>query len=179
VETGEHCFGSQDLSRSFRAARNQALHRVLRRLPYDFIVALIEGLEGADVIAPGKLFAGESGGCAVGVTLRALDRSYRGRWVMWGRSRSIRGFRRELAREVPHLYALEQVFDRSVLLAAQGHPAAPRRQVAKAVARWVADEARAELVLRELDSDWLNRAVGEVEAERPGPAGLAPVPAFA
>lgn len=59
-------FGPRDIYRSFRAERNVALHRVLKRLPDPFIVALIEGLEQADVITPGRLFSGERGGCAVG-----------------------------------------------------------------------------------------------------------------
>jgi hypothetical protein len=157
-------FASSQLDRAFRAERNEALHRVLRRLPDDFVAPLIEGLEGADVITPGKLFAGESGGCAVGVTLRAMEPSYRGRWLLLGRSRSIRGFRRLLAQRVPHLYALEQVFDRSVVLARARHPEANEAEVALAVARWVADEARAELVLREMKADWLNQAVAGLTA---------------
>jgi hypothetical protein len=171
-------FASRHLTRSFRGERNQALHRVLRRLPYDFLVALIEGLEAADVIVPGKLFAGDRGGCAVGVTLRALDPSYRGRWVMWGRSRSIVGFRRRLARRVPYLYALEQVFDRSVRLALERSPEAPPGQVAKAVAQWVADEARTELVLREMNSEWLDRVIDRLRSGQRD-RGAAPAPAFA
>lgn len=116
-DLGDTAFTSANLPRGFRAERNEALHHVLRSLPYDFIVAMIEGLEGADVITPGKLFAGERGGCVVGVTLRALDPDCRGRWVIWGKGRSVCGFRRRLAIRVPHLYALGQVFDRSVELA--------------------------------------------------------------
>ena len=78
-------FQARHIYRSFRAERNQALHHVLGRLPDEFIVALIEGLEGADVITPGRLFAGHRGGCAVGVTLRAIDPGYRGRKLVWGR----------------------------------------------------------------------------------------------
>ncbi len=87
-----------EITRGFRAERNEALHRVLRRLPYDFIVALIEGLEAADVITPGRLFAGHSGGCAVGVTLRAMEPRYRGRRIVWGRlvRRSVVTLRRRL-----------------------------------------------------------------------------------
>lgn len=151
-------FGTKDIYRSFRAERNQALHPVLRRLPFDFIVALIEGLEGADVITPGSLFAGRRGGCAVGVTLRALDPGLRGRRLIWGRRlrRSIRRLRRSLAREVPHLYALEHVFDRSVLMLQAQFPHVPASKVAEATALWVAGEARAELILRELNSEWLD-----------------------
>jgi hypothetical protein len=160
ADPGDKAFGSKDLPRGFRAERIEALHRVLRKLPDDFIVALIEGLEGADVITPGKLFAGESGGCAVGVTLRALDpESFGGRWVIWGRSRSVIGFRRRLAKRVKHLYALEQVFDRSVKLARARNPLSSGREVAMAVAVWVADEARTELVLREMNSEWMERAL--------------------
>lgn len=165
-------FGPQDIYRSFRAERNQALHPVLRRLPFEFIVALIEGLEGADVITPGRLFAGHRGGCAVGVTLRAIDPSLQGRRLVWGRRlhRSIRRLRRSLARDVPHLYALEQVFDRSVLMLQAEFPLAPPTLVARATALWVAAEARTELILREMNSDWLDRILATQSAE----AGSAP-----
>jgi hypothetical protein len=154
-------FGPQDIYRSFRRDRNQALHPVLRRLPHEFIVALIEGLEGADVITPGRLFAGERGGCAVGVTLRALDPDLRGRRMIWGtRFRtSIWRLRRSLARQVPHLYALEHVFDRSVLMLQARFPQVPPAEVAEATALWIAAEARCELTIRELHSDWLDELV--------------------
>jgi hypothetical protein len=154
-------FGPRDIYRSFRAERNQALHPVLRQLPFEFIVALIEGLEGADVITPGRLFAGQRGGCAVGVTLRALDPGVRGRRLIWGRRlrRSIRRLRRSLAREVPHLYALEHVFDRSVFMLRAQFPRVPADKIAEATALWVAGEARAELILRELNSEWLDRVL--------------------
>ena len=155
-------FGPQHIYRSFRAERNQALHRVLRRLPYEFVIALIEGLENADEITPGRLFAGDSGGCATGVTLRALDPSLRGRQFVRGRRlrRSVLRLRRSLAREVPHLYALEHVFDRSVEMLREEHPLVPKTLVAEATALWVAAEARTELVLRELDSQWIDGIFG-------------------
>jgi hypothetical protein len=154
-------FGPQDIYRSFRAERNEALHRVLRRLPYEFLVALIEGLEQADVITPGRLFAGDRGGCAVGVTLRILNPRYRGRRLIWGRRvrRSVARLRRRQADEISHLYALEQVFDRSVLLLQERFSDAPAGEVAIATALWIAGEARVELVLREMSSDWLERIV--------------------
>ena len=157
-------FGPRDVYRSFRAERNVALHRVLKRLPDPFIVALIEGLEGADVITPGRLFAGRSGGCAVGVTLRVLYPRYRGRRLIRGRrlKKSVMRLRRKLAFEVSHLFALEQVFDRSVLLLQERFSEVPAADVAKATALWIAGEARTELVLRELDSDWLAETVREV-----------------
>ena len=166
-------FQARDVYRSFRAERNQALHHVLGRLPDPFIVALIEGLEGADVITPGRLFAGYRGGCAVGVTLRALDPGYRGRRLVWGRRlrRSIFGLRRSLAREVRHLYALEQVFDRSVYMLQEEFPHVPGEQIAEATAHWVAGEARAELLLREMNADWIERIAVEREPDpllRPG-----------
>jgi hypothetical protein len=159
TETSPTGFGPQEIHRSFRAERNQALHPVLRRLPYEFIVALIEGLDGADVITPGRLFAGDRGGCAVGVTLRAIDPDFRGRRLIWGRRlrRSIKRLRRSLAREVPHLYALEQVFDRSVLMLQARFPHVRAQKVAEATALWVAAEARTELILREMNSEWLDR----------------------
>lgn len=172
--SGDTAFTSVDLPRGFRAERNQALHRVLRRLPGDFVVALIEGLEAADVITPGRLLAGDRGGCAVGVTLRALDpESFGGRWLMWGRSRSVHGFRRRLAKRVSHLYALEQVFDRSVEIAVAAFPGASPEQVAKAVAAWVADEARTELVLREMNSEWMDRVMARLAAHGEAVRGAA------
>ncbi|MDX6582880.1 MAG: hypothetical protein QOI10_2064 [Solirubrobacterales bacterium] len=163
-------FQVRHIYRSFRAERNEALHRVLGRLPDDFIVALIEGLEGADVITPGRLFAGYRGGCAVGVTLRALDPGYRGRRLVWGRRlrRSIIGLRRSLAREVDHLYALEQVFDRSVHMLQAQFPRVPGEQVAEATAHWVAGEARTELLLREMSSEWIERI--SLDREQPARA---------
>jgi hypothetical protein len=158
-------FGPQDIYRSFRAERNEALHRVLRRLPYEFLVALIEGLEQADVITPGRLFAGDRGGCAVGVTLRVLNPRYRGRRLIWGRrvQRSVARLRRRQAGEISHLYALEQVFDRSVLMLQERFTEAPAGEVAIATALWIAGEARVELVLREMSSDWLERIVAAPE----------------
>ena len=172
-------FGPEDVHRSFRAERNVALHRVLRRLPYDFIVALIEGLENADVITPGRLFAGYRGGCAVGVTLRALDPSLRGRRLIRGRrlQKSVLRLRRSLAREVPHLYALEHVFDRSVEMLREEYPLVPATLVAEATALWVAAEARTELVLREMNSEWLDGLVAEELVEEPwAPGDPAPDP---
>ena len=154
-------FTARDIYRSFRADRNIALHRVLRRLPDRFIAALAEGLEQADVITPGQLFAGRSGGCAVGVTLRVLYPKYRGRRLLFGRRlrRSVMLLRRGLAREVSHLHALEEVFDRSVLLLQEHFEHVPPEQVAEATAHWIAGEARTELLLREMNSDWLDELV--------------------
>jgi hypothetical protein len=73
---------------------------------------------------------------------------------------------------VPHLYALEQVFDRSVLMLQAEFPLAPPTVVAKATALWVAAEARTELILREMNSDWLDRILATRSAE----AGPAPSP---
>jgi hypothetical protein len=162
-------FSARDIYRSFRADRNLALHRVLRRLPDRFIAALAEGLEQADVITPGQLFAGERGGCAVGVTLRVLYPQYRGRRLIWGRRlrRSVMGLRRGLASEVSHLHALEEVFDRSVLLLQEHFKEVPPHAVAEATAHWIAGEARVELVLREMQSDWLDRIVDRVTAPAP------------
>ena len=179
-------FGPRDIYRSFRAERNQSLHRVLRRLPYRFLVALIEGLEQADVITPGRLFAGDRGGCAVGVTLRVLDPRYRGRRLVWGRRlrRSIARLRRDQAGEISHLYALEQVFDRSVLMLQERFRNAPPDEVAIATALWIAGEARVELVLRELNSDWLERIVptpvaASTDRFAPEPLAVQPSPALA
>ncbi|MFL5870140.1 MAG: hypothetical protein ACJ75R_03610 [Solirubrobacterales bacterium] len=168
-EISRRTFSARDIYRSFRADRNVALHRVLRRLPDRFIAGLAEGLEQADVITPGQLFAGERGGCAVGVTLRTLYPKYRGRRLIFGRRlrRSVVGLRRGLAREVSHLYALEEVFDRSVLLLQHHFADVPPNDVAEATAHWIAGEARTELLLREMHSDWL----AEIVAERAPVAG--------
>lgn len=159
-------FSPRDIYRSFRADRNIALHRILRRLPDEFIVALAEGLEQADVITPGRLFAGHRGGCAVGVTLRVLYPRYRGRRLVWGRRlrRSVRALRRGMAREVNHLFALEEVFDRSVILLQQHFSNVPRERVAEATAHWIAGEARTELLMREMRSDWLDDVVAKLTA---------------
>jgi hypothetical protein len=134
------------ISRAFRADRNEPLHRVLRALPGDFLVALIEGLERADRIVAGRLFAGKSGGCVVGVTLRMIEPEFRGRRMIWGR------------------------------WARRG---ADGREVAKAVALWVAAEARTELLLREMTAAWLDPLTAELSPARE-PAGRAlrvPAPA--
>jgi hypothetical protein len=163
------------IPRGFRAERNQALHRVLRQLPSDLIHALVKGLDHADVIEPGRLFAGRQGGCAVGVTLRALEPRLQGRRLLWGRrlKRSVSDLRRSLAIEVPHLYALEQVFDRSVTLACERNPWAPREWIGLRVATWIADEARTELALRELNDEWMDAGIAEIirAALAPGQAG--------
>jgi hypothetical protein len=170
-----------EISRAFRAERNEALHRVLRALPADFLVALIEGLERADRIVAGRLFAGESGGCAVGVTLRAVEPGLRGRRMIWGRlaRRSVVRLERGIAKGITHLHALEQVFDRSIDLATSEHPDADRHEVAKAVALWVAAEARTELLLREMNAAWLDALAVKARSPRmpvEGPRTV-PVPA--
>jgi hypothetical protein len=141
---------------------------------------LIEGLEQADVIAPGRLFAGRRGGCAVGVTLRVLYPHYQGRRVIWGRRlrRSIARLRREHAQEISHLYALEQVFDRSIELLCEQFYWVPGGELAIATASWVADEARTELVLRELNSDWLDRIMAARQAPAPREPAAATAPAL-
>ena len=154
------------ISQQFRAERNEGLHRVLRGLPADFVVALIEGLEQADVITPGQLFAGDRGGCAVGVTLRVIEPDFRGSGTLrrWRRKRSIQDLYRGVAKSIPHLHALEQVFDRSVDLCWAQNPHLAQCEVAKSVALWVAAEARAELLLRELRSEWLEAIAPAVPA---------------
>jgi hypothetical protein len=162
------------IPRRFRAERNEGLHRVLRGLPADFLVALVEGLERADQVVPGRLFAGETGGCAVGVTLRVVEPDFDGRGRRrWARKRSIAQLYRGVAKAIPHLRALEQVFDRSVRLYQAQRPELGKREAAKAVALWVAAEARTELLLRELDADWLRsleRRAAAAPAARAAPA---------
>ena len=129
-------------------------------------MALIEGLERADRVVPGRLFAGSTGGCAVGVTLRVVEPDFDGPGRRgWARKRSIAHLYRGVARSIPHLHALEQVFDRSVRLYQQQRPELRKREAAKAVALWVAAEARTELLLRELDSDWLVELEAAVAAK--------------
>jgi hypothetical protein len=82
--------------------------------------------------------------------------------------------RRGLARNVPYLYALEHVFDRSVELLREEHPLVPATLIAEATALWVAAEARTELVLREVSSDWLE---GIFANEVPQPAAPVAQPA--
>jgi hypothetical protein len=159
------------IPRRFRAERNEGLHRVLRGLPADFLVALVEGLERADQVVPGRLFAGKTGGCAVGVTLRVVEPDFDGPGRRgWARKRSISRLYRGVAKAIPHLRALEQVFDRSVLLYQARRPELGKREAAKEVALWVAAEARTELLLRELGADWLRRL------EHRAAAAPAPVP---
>jgi hypothetical protein len=71
--------------------------------------------------------------------------------------------------EVSHLFTLEQVFDRSVLLLQERFGEVPPQDVARATALWIAGEARTELVLRELSSDWLAQTVSESPATVPEP----------
>ena len=83
---------------------------------------------------------------------------------------------RGVAKSIPHLHALEHVFDRSVALFQAGQPEVRKPEAAKAVALWVAGEARAELLLRELNSEW----IAAIEPARiiEAPAAT-PAPAFA
>ena len=151
---------ANSVPRDFRSERNEALHRVLPKLPDDLVRALIDGFDRADVIEPGRLFAGVRGGCAVGVVLRALDPALEGRRLWWGRrtKRSVCHLKKDLAREIPHLYALEQVFDRSVEIARERNAWAPKRWISRRVAQWIADEARTELLLREMSAQWAQPA---------------------
>lgn len=172
----------ESVPRGFRAERNEALHRILTKLPDHLLRALIDGFERADVIEPGRLFAGVRGGCAVGVVLRALDPSYEGRRFWRGRHsrRSVCRLRKDLAREMPYLTALEQVFDRSVAIARERNPWAPKRWLSRRVAAWIADEARTELLLREMSAQWGARAGAGPRSRfrRQGaPAWSAPAPA--
>lgn len=165
------------IPRDVLAQRSPALHQVLHRLPDRFLVALIEGVEQADVVVPGKLFAGRSGGCAVGIALRALHPKLpRGRLGQARRCRrSVTTLCRGLEMSVGRLHAFEEVFDRTVSFAAArtGHADA---LLAREVADWVAAEARQELLRREIDSEWLDaveqriegRALAEVERELAG-----------
>jgi len=163
---------ARQIPRRFRAERNEGLHRVLRGLPSDFVIALIEGLENADVITPGRLFAGHSGGCVVGVTMRVVEPNFRGSGMLsrWRRRKSIGVLYRGVAKSIPHLHALEHVFDRSVALYRASQPQLRKRDAAKAVALWVAAEARTELLLRELNSDWLAAIEPARIIEAPAPA---------
>jgi hypothetical protein len=112
--------------------------------------------------------------------MRIVEPDFRGAGTLsrWRRRKSIQGLYRGVAKSIPHLHALEHVFDRSVALFQAGQPEVPESDAAKAVAIWVAAEARAELLLRELNSEWLS----SIEPERvigSEPGHPDPAPAFA
>src|SRR5436190_18593764 len=117
-----------------QSERGPAIRRVLRGLPDEFLAALVEGIDDADMIVSGRLFAGRNGGCAVGVMLRVM-RPDLPRRPGWRRSRrSLSELDRELAKQVAHLGALESVFDRSVELAGWRYPDAHGAEIARTVA---------------------------------------------
>jgi hypothetical protein len=120
--------------------------RSLQHLPENLLLAMVTGLRAnADDLAPGVLFRGrDSGGCAVGVTLRQLapDAFQFGRVEFWLWHRWRRGVEPDLARKFPQLQQLQRVFDDAVNeLAEAGHDKPP----AKAVGLWLAASAEAEL----------------------------------
>ena len=141
---------------AIRAERGPVLRRTLRGLPDASLAALVRGLDraGGD-LAPGRLFRGGSGGCAVGVMLRELEpETYAARgprfWLVHSWRRRVRWYR-GMAREHPRLQHLEWTFDRAA--AASSQRGLARREAAVAVGRWFRAEAEAEL-------DWRRLALG-------------------
>ena len=129
--------------------RRETFRRVLAGLPDRYLEALLDGLDHADVVVPGRLFAGEAGGCAVGVTLRTLhpelrwESGFRAR-----RARSVTRLARDLAKRVGRLGTLERVFDRSVEVVLEHNRGAACGSAARLTAAWLEEEARAELARR-------------------------------
>jgi hypothetical protein len=123
--------------------------RSLERLPEHLLRAMATGLyANADDLAPGALFRGrDSGGCAVGITLRQLapDAFQFGRVEFWLWHRWRRGVEPDVARRFPQLQQLQLVFDKAVREVEQARlDEAP----AKAVGLWLAASAEAELRAR-------------------------------
>jgi hypothetical protein len=141
------------LPESLRAERTEPLRRILRKLPDPILEALVDGLDRADQLVPGQLYADGSGGCAVGVIMRAIfpaEASRRVRW--WNRRRHVSLYRShpQLAREFPHLVTLESVFDRTIELAQQLYPELSQAELGAVCGRWMAAEAATELGFRHL-----------------------------
>ena len=120
--------------------------RVLQQLPDALLQAMARGVTvNANGLAPGTLFRDrDSGGCAVGVTLRELapDAFDFGRLEFWLWHRWRRGIEPDLARRFPQLRDLQRLFDQAVgelkELGRHGQPA-------KTVGFWLAACAQAEL----------------------------------
>jgi hypothetical protein len=122
----------------------------VQRLPDQLLLAMARGLRAnADDLAPGALFRRrEAGGCAVGVTLRALapDAFQFGRVEFWLWHRWRKGVESDLARRFPQLEQLQRLFDDAVTEIAK---ASPDEQPAKTVGLWIAARAEAELRARD------------------------------
>jgi hypothetical protein len=128
-----------------------ATERCIHRLSDHLLRAMVTGLrESADDLTTGALFSGrDSGGCAVGVTLRELnpDAFRFGRIEFWLWHRWRRGVELDVARRFPQLQQLQRVFDDAVNEMEQaGHDEQP----AKAVGLWLAAGAEGQLRVREL-----------------------------
>ena len=123
------------------------MRRVLRGLPEPVLKPLARGLADAERLDAGSLFT-DGGGCAVGVFVRTLFPDYRPRSgiLFRRRQRSLAQVNTRLVRELPHLLALEQVFDRTVRLAESRGVSDP----AAATGAWIGAEISAELELRQL-----------------------------
>jgi len=150
-----------DFNELMREKKGDSLNRVFKDLPNDFLAAMIEGLEDADVIVPGRLFAGDNGGCVVGVTLRVIDPDFqgRGRWSYRTKRKSIKKAYWELNKIFPSLKTLEEVFDQAVRVAGHYYSHCSQKEISTAVGKWFSIEARTELMIREMNSDWLNAIV--------------------
>lgn len=127
-----------------------AAGRSLQRLPQELLRAMITGLRAnADDLVPGMLFHGpDSGGCAVGVTLRELapDAFQFGRIQFWLWHRWRRGVERDVARRFPHLQQLQRIFDDAVR---EVEEAGLEQQPSEAVGLWLAASAEAVLEAQE------------------------------
>ena len=130
-------------------ARASGVGRALQHLPDELLRAMVRGLRThPDDLVPGVLFRGHnSGGCAVGITLRelapdAFDFGWLPFWL-WQRWR--RGVERDVAGRYPRLKHLQWHFDEAVAELKEGGigPAG-----AKAVGLWLAASAEAELTAR-------------------------------
>jgi len=118
--------------------------RSLERLPDGVLRAMVTGIRGnADDLAPGALFrARDSGGCAVGVTLRELapEAFQFGRIEFWLWHRWRRGVEPDVGRRFPQLQQLQRVFDDAVR---EVEEAGLEKEPAKAVGLWLATCAQA------------------------------------
>jgi hypothetical protein len=137
------------------AERRQVMRRTVRALPDEMLRALARGLElHADDLAPGRLFRGGGGGCAVGVMLRALypEAYARGglRFVLrHGWRRRAASYGGELARN-PRIRHLEMSFDKAVNQMRALQRGTSKREAARAVGAWLLADTRAELEWRAL-----------------------------
>ena len=137
------------MSADLAAERGEVLHKALRGLPDDLLVALLRGVrKHADSLHPGSL-SNADGGCAVGMMLHELRGTRPRRHFGW-RSPTIHEEAPELAGKYPRLAHLEFIFDRMCEGLARCRGVAPC-EVASTVGLWMADEVAAEINLRHME----------------------------